>query len=153
MDRRVVYASYMQTIGYIGKDVHINTVYQTHQLLQCLLLSFACVICNRCRKTERKKYFVARAESFTRQWTFHTSMTASDGGGCFALLARTYWWPFHTRKDRVSVYVRGNLVRRSYCLRKDGVSVSVRNNLVQRSYCLRKGGVSVSVRNKLVTSL
>ena len=101
---------------------------------------------------DRKKDCVARSEHFTRQWPFHTAVTVSDGGDCFALLSCTSRWPFYTRKDGVSVSVRKNLVRISYCMRKDGVSFFVRGNLVQISYCLRKYGVSVFIRDKLVTS-
>ena len=73
----------------IGKDGNNNTVYHTQKLLQCLLLSFARVICTRCLKTEIKKDCAARAERFTRRWPFHTAVTVSDGGDGFGLLSCT----------------------------------------------------------------
>ena len=142
----------MQTIGLIRNDGNNNIIYKNQKLLQCLLLSFARVVRARCRKTERKKNCVVRAERFTRRWPFRTAMTVSDGGDCFSLLSCMWQWPFHTRNDRVSVSVFGNIVQRLYCMQKDGVSVSVCDNLVRKSYCLQKGGVCVSVCNNLILS-
>ena len=105
----------MQNIGLIQQYGKNNMVYQTQQLLKCLLLSFARVVCTRCRKTERKQDCVARAEHFSRRWPFCTTVTVSGGGDCFTLLSCTWRWPFHTRKERVPVFVRDNLIRISYC--------------------------------------
>ena len=150
--RRVVQAICMRMIGSIRNDRKNNTVYHTHKLLQCLLLSFARVVCNCCKIIERKKYCVTNAERFTRRWPFCTSMTSSDGGDCFALLSCTWRWMSCTRQDRESASVCIDIVKRSYCLRKDRVSVSVCDNIVRKFYYLQKGGVCVSVCNNLIIS-
>ena len=142
----------MRTIGLIRQDNKNNMVYETQNLLQCMFLSFARVVCTHCKNIERKQYFVARADRFARRWPFRNAVTVSGGGDCFALLYCTWWWPVYMQKDKVSVLVRHNLIRRSYCPQKGGVSVSVCENLIQRSYCLRKDQVSVSVCDNIIPS-
>ena len=70
----------MRTIGLIRQDNKNNMVYETQNLLQCMFLSFARVVCTHCKNIERKQYFVARADRFARRWTFRTAVTVSGGG-------------------------------------------------------------------------
>ena len=118
----------------------------------CISQAF-CVPVVKVKKYKKKLKIVSHAlkishggDHFSLTWLFQTVVTV--------FYCCLMWrWPFHTQNDRVSVFVRDNLMQRSYCLQKYGVSVSLHKNIMRRSYCLKKNEVSVLVCKNLILSL